>query len=524
MSLELIKETTRINYFTGEGSSQTIVEHDIIVPDINPDVLRILLLDGEVIEEKSEALQDKVSVKGTVRYKILYVSDDKDQSIKSINASRDFSYSFDVENANSKMKTRIKSDIEHIDYEILNGRKINLKTIIKLKAKIINETEQEFVSELKGVEDLQILRKNIDIYSYLGENTSNYTLDEDLEIPAGKPSIKEILRTDVKIVGKDYKIADDKIIAKGDINILTLYIGDTEERSIEFMEHEVPFTQTLKFQGIDDDSECEVDYRIENFSFNPDEDSDGELRILKSEIKVSIWAQANNRRNLEIISDAYSMKSKIDFETESFKTSRVICRDSSQVILKETVKINGDSPDISEVFNVLSRPNLFESTISDKGVTIEGCVNNSILYVANNTEQPVFCHYYEIPFKHTVQLKDVKPEMNCEVDLNIEHCNYSMVSENEVEIRVVVDVDTKVVDQMEYLLITEAVENEEQRIDNGEFASLTIYFSQPGDNLWKVAKKYLTTVEDVKKFNKIDEEELGVGRQIIIPRKASSFS
>ena len=187
--------------------------------------MRILILDGEVIEKKSEILQDKVSVKGVIRYKILYVSDDKDQSIKSINTSYDFSHIFDVEDSNSKMKARIKSDIEHIDYEILNGRKINVKTIVKFKAKMFNETEQNFVSELKGVEDLQVLgRENVDMYCYLGENTSNYTLDEALEIPVGKPSIKEILRTDVKITGKDYKIADDKIIAKGDINILTFIL------------------------------------------------------------------------------------------------------------------------------------------------------------------------------------------------------------------------------------------------------------------------------------------------------------
>ena len=35
MSLELIRESARINHLTGEQSSQTIVEHDIIVPDIN---------------------------------------------------------------------------------------------------------------------------------------------------------------------------------------------------------------------------------------------------------------------------------------------------------------------------------------------------------------------------------------------------------------------------------------------------------------------------------------------------------
>jgi LysM repeat protein len=94
-----------------------------------------------------------------------------------------------------------------------------------------------------------------------------------------------------------------------------------------------------------------------------------------------------------------------------------------------------------------------------------------------------------------------------------------MVSENEVEVRVIVNVNTKVLDEVQYSLITEATENEEDRVDSDSFASLTVYFSQPGDDLWKVAKKYLTTVEDVKKFNKIEEEKLEVGKQIIIPRK-----
>ena len=113
---------------------------------------------------------------------------------------------------------------------------------------------------------------------------------------------------------------------------------------------------------------------------------------------------------------------------------------------------------------------------------------------------------------------DVREGMDCEVDLEVEHCNFSVVSENEVEIRAIINVNTKVLDEIEYTLITEAFESED-RADTKDFASLTIYFSQPGDDLWKVAKKYLTTVEDVKKFNKIEEESLEEGKQIIIPRK-----
>ncbi len=48
MSLELVKEAVRLNQTVGEDSTQTIVENDIIVPDIKPDIVRILLLDGDV--------------------------------------------------------------------------------------------------------------------------------------------------------------------------------------------------------------------------------------------------------------------------------------------------------------------------------------------------------------------------------------------------------------------------------------------------------------------------------------------
>ena len=82
-------------------------------------------------------------------------------------------------------------------------------------------------------------------------------------------------------MGKDYRTDDNKIIAKGDINILTLYTGDNEEGSIQFMEHEIPFTQFIDLPGVGSRSECDVEYKIKDYSFNPQEDSDGELRLLR---------------------------------------------------------------------------------------------------------------------------------------------------------------------------------------------------------------------------------------------------
>ncbi|HOQ00125.1 MAG TPA: DUF3794 domain-containing protein [Acetivibrio clariflavus] len=322
MSLEFVKESIRINNLVGEDTAQTVVEHDIIVPDTNPDAVRILLIDGEVYKKSSEVLQDKVAVNGAIRYKILYISDDESRKVRSINTSSDFSYNVDVLNARFGLKANVKCEIEHIDYEILYGRKIKVKSIVKFDVKVCEEAEHDFVNNIDGLEDIETLKDYIDINSTLGENSAYCNVNESIEIPAGKPTIKEILRSDIKIVGKDYKVSDNKIIAKGDLNILTLYIADDEENSIQFMEHELPFTQFIDLQGVNEACECEVDYRIINYSFRAAEDNDGELRILNTEVELMLKAQAYERKRIDILADAYSLSRKLAIEQNPLKQKK----------------------------------------------------------------------------------------------------------------------------------------------------------------------------------------------------------
>jgi len=139
--------------------------------------------------------------------------------------------------------------------------------------------------------------------------------------------------------------------------------------------------------------------------------------------------------------------------------------------------------------------------------------------LANNSEQPVSCYDCEIPFRQNIDIKDINPKMGCEIELDVEHCNYSMLSANEVEIRAIVNVCIKVVDTVEVPLVSRVSESpiEEKR---SESPSITIYFSQPDDNLWKIAKKYYTTVDNIKKINNLsDDDNIQPGQQIIIPRK-----
>lgn len=521
MSLELIKEAVRINQVIGQETTQTIVENDIIVPDVKPDIARILLLDGDVFIVTTETAQDRILVGGTIKYKILYVSDDPEQSVKSINTNSPFSYAVDIPSARQGMKSRIKCEIEHMEYEVLNSRKVNVKTIVSIAGKVTNQSEQNIVNDFDGIEGIQVLRNTRSINSYIGSGEVNCPVRETVEIPAGKPTIREILRNDVKITGKDYKLTENKVVAKGELNISTLYIGDDEDRSIQVMEHEIPFTQFVDLPGVDENSRCEVEFDITDSSFEAEEDNDGELRFLRSEVNVNVFIDSFGKKEIELVEDAYSPNTRISLEKDIFKTEELVTENKSQIILKETVEMSKESPDIAEVFNVLSKPSLSECRLVDDKIVLEGVLESNVLYLANSPEQPIFCSEQEIPFKHGIDAKGIKPDMNCTVEMDIEHCSYSMVSVREVEIRFVTSVILRVSNRVEIPVVARVAEQAADDRRQASRPSITIYFTQPGDNLWKIAKRYGIAVDELKRVNNIlEDSDVGPGSQIIITRNA----
>ncbi len=519
MSLELIREAIKVNQVIGEDSTQTVVEHDIIVPDVKPDIARVLLLDGEVFVHGAEVVQEKVIVNGVILYKMLYIAEETSHCVKSINTKMPFTCNMEVPFAKHGMKCKTKCMVEHIEHNLLNGRKINVKSIVGVHGKVTNEVEQEFICDLKGIEKIQVLKESVKINSFIGCSEEILMVKETLEVPAGKPALKELLRSDIKITGKDYKITDNKIIAKGELNVSTLYIGDDEDKSIQYMEHEIPFTQLVDLPDAGEDSLCDVEYRITDCDFDIGEDGDGEPRILNSGISLNVYASGVNKRSIDVVEDAYSPRLGMDLDKDPFSMEEVISDSRNQIILKDTLAIKEDSPDIAEIFNVLCKPSLTECRISDDKVLVEGLVQSNILYLANNAEQPVFCSEQEIPFRHGVDVKGAKPGMMCDAVIDIEHCNYSVVSSSEVEIRLVISLNMKVVDKVTFPL---AVKVNECPADDKKFTSqpsIIIYFTQPGDNLWKVAKKYGITLDDIKTVNKFTEyDTFNPGQQVIIPR------
>ncbi len=93
------------------------------------------------------------------------------------------------------------------------------------------------------------------------------------------------------------------------------------------------------------------------------------------------------------------------------------------------------------------------------------------------------------------------------------------IEANTVAIKALIEVYSRVnyTSHKEFLVNVEPIEEEIPE----KKASITIYVVQQGDTLWKIAKRYYTTVDNLVLINEIDNPDvIKPGQKLIIPGKA----
>ena len=123
MLLETEKESVCINQIVGQKKDEIIVEGDVIVNDVKPDVLNIISADGLPCVYKKEVMDGKVRLDGSINTYIIYLADSEDSAVRSLNTVLDFTEVIDIENdphiiEYDKSKI-VLLDIIHNDYEFV---------------------------------------------------------------------------------------------------------------------------------------------------------------------------------------------------------------------------------------------------------------------------------------------------------------------------------------------------------------------------------------------------------------------
>ncbi|MDP4117952.1 MAG: DUF3794 domain-containing protein [Bacillota bacterium] len=502
---EIRKSDVSVNRTVHEGSGQTVCQADIIVPDTMPDVLKVLQVDGYAVTEGKVINDGKISVRGRIDCKILYVPENA-RGVKSIGYSIPFNYNENIPGAEENMYFNAQSDVAHIEYQPVNSRKISVKVVVEIQKKVIGKNGISYVCAVEG-DDAEVKQEVMHGKNLIVGQENEITVSDKMPAPKGATSL---LKCDADIRTKDIKIINNKVVAKGEIGVNALYSCDDD--GVDCSEGTIPFTEILDAEGISENQITNVKYRMQGVDADVKEGEGGE-KELHCNIKLLVVITSEEPVEFSAVSDIYGTKKKLMPTVSGVKIKEPVGETTGKVNLREIVSLKEGMPKINRIYNMAVRPYINECKVTGNGIKVEGSADCYVTYVADKEDSLVQTAMYSLPFATTIS-GNYCDGCTAMADAEVENSEYSVSGDN-IELRINITIKAQAEKEKENEIVTDVAE-EEESMENRP--AMVLYFVQKGDSIWEIAKRYHSKISDIEQINKLEgnPEE---GTMLLIPKK-----
>lgn len=509
--MELIKNTVYLCEVTAKGTAQAMSDGDVIVPDIKPDILKLLQVDADACITDKYIENGRIILCGRVDYKVLYVPDREHELIKGIDASMDFRQAADGAGAGNDSKIITSVNVERVEFNAVNSRKLRLRAIIRIDYEVCNINETEICCDIEG-DSIECEKADVKIENTVDISEHDFSLKEVLEVPSGQNAIKEVLKTDVTISDTEYKTVTGKVIVKGNAGICILYTDD--ENEIKYIEAEVPFTEVFDADGVGENTICDIDYGVTGIMCEIQPDSDGDMRVAEVDVDITSCLKGTETLETEIVKDCFVPYMETKCQTNKVSVTETAERTSTVNTIREIIVFPNNIPEVRGIYNVMTNVNVHKAELQRNRIICEGKIEAYILYLTDSTENPVYSFKKEIPFSYMLECENALPNSEAEIKAVIRHISYNLNSGGNLELRCVLSIDGKLTMTDELDNIVE-ISAEEKKTSRG----IVIYFTHDGDSLWNVARKYAVPPERICECNSIENGQIKPGITLFIPSR-----
>lgn len=500
------KENICINQIIGQKFENIIIEGDCIIPDIKPDILSVINTNGNVCIYKKEIIDGKIKLDGAINVYIMYLPDSERSNVRSVNTTIDFSYMVNMEKIKSGMNLETKINLKAIDCKVLNGRKVSIKALLDGEFKVSSNEKVEFINEVDNVKNLQILNETIEVNSLLGEGNTKVYAKETITID-NADNLVDIMKCNIRILNKETKTSYNKVLAKADTAVSVMYL--TEDNRLNEVKTIIPIMGFIDIQNVNDDNICDVNYEIKNIIIKPNGVDEHSIYL---EIEIEINCLVYENKKIDLIEDLYSPCEEITTTSKSIQVMQN--KQSFQNVCNIREKQTIEELQGRQLYNVEVTPTIVrENKLNDK-IMYEGEIELKLMYGANNSSG-LDIKIQKMPFNHTIDVNNIPTNAVTNTNMEIVSQDFLVMPDNTIEMKIdlLFNVDTA---RPSNINVVEDINVSE--MEKEEPYSIVIYYVKNGDSLWKIAKRFKSTVKDIAAVNDItDVDKIMVGQQLYIP-------
>ena len=516
--LDIIKEIIDYEQLLDQINTNIMVRGEYLIPDTHPDVVEILQVDSKAIITNKEVQQERLYIEGKLNFNVSYLAkEDEGFGVRCVNWNDKFAHYVDLAGSDNRFVCDTECEIEHIDANIINERKISLETKTKIGCDVYDAGEFEYVKDIEGSNDIEMKRKTEVFDKVVYKKSFDMVGKCNLKVAMDKNQIGSIVKCKVDLHKKEVKISDGKVELSCYCKIEAIY-RDLDSRELNILEEDLCVSQEEDIDNINMDMISTASFRANSVNYLVSKDDLGEDRILDIEILIDGDLKVTSKEHIEIIEDAYSPSRNMELKKDIKNISLLIDRGSSEYIVKDNIEIDSERGAPIQIISTIGKIINLEKRINDGKVLLDGIIGVDVLYKTSDEERGIGKVIGEIPFSTIIDIPKVKEDMKALVKSCIETIQAN-IEANTIGIKAIITSVVDVFKSFKKACITSIDEKEEEM--PSKKASLTIYVVQRGDTIWDLAKKYNSTISELVNINDFENpEDIIVGEKIIIPGRA----
>lgn len=515
MDLPITRDTVRVSAPVLDTAADHPVDCDIILPDYCPDVSRVLKTEGCAEIDAKQVDGTRLTVSGTFYVRVLYITENS-RNVRCLTHETAFTHTFDLNEEGVEIRARVCARVAYVNCRLIGPRRVQVRGSIAIHAKVVAEREQELIS---GVQDerLEARIQAVQCSTHVGSAEKPFDVHEELEISYGKPAVASIIKTDAVAVMQDYKLISNKVIAKGEVRLKTLYSGETEEGEggVEVMEHAIPISQIIDLPGVDEDCGCTLRLIPGMVKSTVQPDGEGENRRLDVQLTVTAEASAYRSREVTALTDVFSPQYEVAVQTKPVSLLHMVDAIHATEMVQQSVDL--ENVELKAVTDCTVQSFLTESRFEGGLLLLTGEFQVSIFAI--DAQGGPVCMDKNVPFTIKKDVRNAAAAMRTDPDVRVVSSSYTLTGVNRLDLRVECMVDATVYAVMQENAVTELDMDDTQPKEMPPQKTLTLYFADKNESIWDIAKRYNTSPDGIKRENHLEDDALDARSMLLIPKK-----
>ncbi|MDI3280447.1 MAG: DUF3794 domain-containing protein [Bacillota bacterium] len=401
----------RVEVVVGENTTQLMEETTVTLPVA---ALKVRNVTAKVTDVAVEVIPDKVLVQGTIHKQIFYVG--TDDIVHHLAEEVPFSTFVAVPGAQPGMNAQAYPTVAHVSSALLNPTTLLQKAILDLMVKV---TQTQQLNLVTGTGPL------VRVDQVIGENAAQAMEEGTVILATPASKVSEILVTFQNVVAE--AIAD-KVIVQGTLHKQIFYVGPDEVEAHQA--EDIPFSHFVDLPGSVPGLDVETRLTVEHVTFellSPTE------LLEKVVFEIAVRVTQSVQLNVALLETGPLVK-----------LEEVRGENTTQTLQETTVTLARPALKVRDV--VASVTGVTSEAIPDK-VIVQGTVHKQLYYVGlDNLE---YHQVEEVPFSLFVDIPGVRPGMRVYVRPTVTFVTFELVSETQVQQKVVLDLFVKVTEEVQ---------------------------------------------------------------------------